>query len=78
MTPFENRLSGYFTDETIESNEDEHLYRDINNAACIIVGYLEIIQSRAISMDDQIKYLEKVQQEANIINKLLSRYLKPN
>jgi hypothetical protein len=80
MAPFRNRLNGYFTESEEESLNpyNEHFYQDMNNAACIIVGYLEIIQCRDITIDDQKKYLGRIHQEAYLINKLLNRYFKPN
>jgi signal transduction histidine kinase len=79
MTPFKNRLNGYFSDNDamIEKCFIVDLYHDINNSACIISGYVEIMQSREITLDNQIKYLEKIQHESYQINKLLNGYLKP-
>jgi hypothetical protein len=81
MAPFKNRLNGYFSEgEEVEEAlnlDEEHFYHDMNNAACIIVGYLEIIQCRNVTIDDQKKYLSRIHQEAYRINKLLNGYLKP-
>jgi hypothetical protein len=79
MAPFKNRLNGYFTEsgEDTLKPHDGDFYENINNAACIIVGYLEIIQCKDVTIDDQKKYLSLINQEAFLINKLLNGYLNP-
>jgi hypothetical protein len=79
MEPFRNRLNGYFSEreEEILNPFDKHFYQDINNSANIISGYLEIIQYKEVTVDDQKKYLSLIHREAYLINKLLNGYLNP-
>jgi signal transduction histidine kinase len=80
MLPFTNRLNAYFIEENAKVNQPiEHvvdIIQNVNNYLFIIQGYIEILLSRELTLEEQHKYLLIIHEESDELNHILNGYCK--